>query len=111
MRHFIQISLLLGSASLAFAGPKLAKDLPPSTSTGLVEVIVQFKNPPTKDQLKQLGAYGQMKKVFDGIKAALVTIPASLLPTLEADPSIVYVSPNRLNQRFLDVTTASVGAN
>src|SRR5262249_50120953 len=58
-----------------------------------------------------LGSYGQLKKVFSGISAAEVVIPASVLPTLAADPTVVYVSPNRPNTGALDVTTQAVNAN
>ena len=40
----------------------------------LVDVIVQFKTPPTKQELKEVGVYGQMKKQLDGIKAINVQL-------------------------------------
>jgi serine protease AprX len=110
MKQFIQISFLLGFVDLAFAGPKLAKDLPPANSSASVDVIVQFKTPPTKDELKQLGPYGQMKKIFNSINAVNVTISPAMLATLEADPNVRYISPNRSNKGFLDLTTAAVNA-
>ena len=51
----LRISVLLVFGPLAFAGSKLAKDLPPGNSNVLVDVIVQFKTPPAKDELKPLG--------------------------------------------------------
>src|SRR5713226_7511456 len=62
------LAILVVTARLLSADPKLAKDLPSSTSSSLADVIVQFRSAPTKDQLKQLGAYGQMKKIFTSIK-------------------------------------------
>ena len=110
MKKSIQIGFVLSFASLAFAGPKLSKDLPPGNSSAPVSVIVQFKTPPTKDELKQLGPYGQMKKVFNSINAVNVIVSPSLLAALEADPNVKYISPNRAHRSFLDLTTAAVSA-
>src|SRR5438034_4187604 len=110
MKQFIQISFLLSLCPLAFAGPKQSKDLPPANSTAPVEVIVQFKTPPTKDDLKQLGSYGQVKKSFTSINAVDVTVSPSALAGLEANPNVRYISLNRTQRSFLDVTTASVSA-
>jgi serine protease AprX len=107
----IKITLLLGLVNIVFAGPKLAKDLPASNSTAPVDIILQFKTLPTKDDLKQLGSFGQTKKTFNTIKAIEVTVSPSVLATLEAMPNVKYISPNRKNQRFLDLTTSAVNAN
>jgi serine protease AprX len=106
-----KLALFLGLAHIVFAGPKLAKDLPASTSTKPVDIIVQFKTLPTKDDLKQLGPYGQVKKTFNTIKAISLTVSPSVLATLESMPNVKYVSPNRKNKSFLDLTTAAVNAN
>jgi len=107
----IKITLLLGLVNIVFAGPKLAKDLPPPNSTAPVDVILQFKTLPTKDDLRQLGAYGQTKKTFNTIKAIEVTVSPKVLAALESMPNVKYISPNRKNQRFLDLTTSAVNAN
>jgi hypothetical protein len=53
--------LLITGTQLMFAGPKIASDVPTSTtSNAITEVIVQYKTPPTKDELKQLGPFGQI---------------------------------------------------
>jgi len=69
MKRLFQFAILFALPPFAFAGPKLAKDLPPGSSKASVDVIVQFNTPPSKDDLKQLGAFGQVKKNFDSIKA------------------------------------------
>jgi len=107
----IKITLLLGLVNIVFAGPKLAKDLPPPNSTAPVDIILQFKTLPTKDDLKQLGPYGQTKKTFNTIKAIEVTVSPKVLAALESMPNVKYISPNRKNQRFLDLTTSAVNAN
>ena len=110
MKKSIQLGFVMSFASLAFAG-QLSKDLPPTTSNAQVDVIVQFKTLPTKDQLKLLGPYGQVKKTFNSIKAVNVTVSASVLAALKADPNVKYVSPNRNHRAFLDLTAAAVNAN
>ena len=107
----IKITLLLGLVNIVFAGPKLAKDLPPPNSIAPVDIILQFKTLPTKDDLKQLGPYGQTKKTFNTIKAIEVTVSPKVLAALESMPNVKYISPNRKNQRFLDLTTSAVNAN
>jgi serine protease AprX len=107
----IKIALFLWMVNVVFAGPKLAKDLPPSNSTAPVDIIVQFKTQPSQVDLNQLGAYGAVNKISDAIKAFHATISPSGLAALEANPNVVYVSPNRTHQRFLDLTTSAVGAN
>jgi serine protease AprX len=110
MKPFFKITFLLGLAPLAFAASKLASDLPPAPSTTPVDVIIQFKTPPTKDELKLLGSYGQTKKTYNSINALFVTVSPSVFATLAADPNVRYISPNRSHKGFLDVTTASVNA-
>jgi serine protease AprX len=107
MRPVLLMTLL---ASLSFAGPKLAPDLP-SDANAMVDVIIQFKTPPTKQELKQLGAYGRMKKVFQNINGANLQLPMSLVQALENDPNVAYVSPNRTSTGMLDIVTATVNAN
>jgi serine protease AprX len=111
MKKLIQLGFVLSFASLAFGASKLSHDLPPGNSSALVNVIVQFKTPPTKDELKQFGPYGQVKKTFNSINAIYVTVSPSLLAILQADPNVKYVSPNRSHRSFLDLTTTAVSAS
>src|SRR5579872_3093564 len=107
----VKIVLFLGLAATVFAGPKLARDLPASNATGSVDIILQFKTLPTADDLKQLGPYGQTKKIFNTIKAVQISVSPSVLTILEAMPNVKYISPNRQNKGFLDLTTSAVNAN
>ncbi len=111
MKKLIQLAFVSSFASLAFAASKLSNDLPPGNSSALVNVVVQFKTAPTKDELKLFGPYGQVKKTFDSINAIFVTVSPSLLTALQADPNVKYVSPNRPHRSFLDLTTAAVSAS
>jgi hypothetical protein len=55
--------------------------------------IVQFHTPPTNDDLKQLGTFGQVKKNFGSIKAVNASVPSNSLAALENNPNVRYISP------------------
>lgn len=74
----------------------------------MVEVIVQFEALPTGDILRQVRTAGRQ---YQAIPAVHMTVPASMIETIAADPAVAYVSPNRTATNFLDITTQSVKAN
>jgi serine protease AprX len=103
--------LLITGAQLMFAGPKIAPDVPTSTtSNALTEVIVRYKIPPSKDELKQLGPFGQIKKHLDVINALHLSLPQRVITALASDPNVVYISPNRSLKGALDITDRTVNA-
>src|SRR3954471_20325657 len=51
--------ILSVGTSGGFASSKVAPDVPASGQS--IDVIIRFKNPPTKSDLKILGPYGQVK--------------------------------------------------
>jgi serine protease AprX len=119
MRPIIRAVVLLSATFAAFAGSKIAPDLPQSTPNAAVQsnpnatvdVIIQFKTPPTKNELKLLGPYGQVKKQYSVITGIGAVVPVSVLQALEADPNVKYVSPNRTHKGAVDISTATVNAN
>jgi serine protease AprX len=117
--------LLTVVASLAFGGQgngsqgnsgqqgqhgNQSPDIPSSTPTGWIDVIIQFKGVPTKDQMKQLGPYGQVKKQFSSINAIHMTLPVALVKALAGSPWISYITPNRPAKSTLDIVTQTVNA-
>ena len=93
-RSILLATVLLAFAASAFAAPKkLAKDLQ-SVSTGDVDVIVQFKVPPTGDhfnKIQNLG--GKLKHDLRGtLKGASFHVPASALQALEQMDEVAHVS-------------------
>jgi len=72
---------------------------------------VQFRTPPTKDELQQIGTYGQVKKLFNSITGASVTVTPGALAALEADPNVTYVSPDRKVAGALEYAEPTVNAN
>ncbi len=72
---------------------------PPSQSANgpMVDVIIQFKPGAilTHGISRVIAAGGQHKSRLDVINGSLFKVPASLLPTLAADPDVAYISPDR----------------
>jgi len=110
MKLFYCTILLAVAGTLAFAGPKVSRDMPTTTPNGTVDVIIQFKQPPTKDQLKQLGPYGQVKKQFTSINAIHMTLPVSVINSISGQSWISYITPNRPAKSTLDIVTQTVNA-
>ena len=106
----LSLLLLISGAQLIFAATKIASDVPTSTPNAITEVIVQYKTPPTKDELKQLGPYGQIKRHLDVINALHVSLSQQAIAALASDPNVVYVSPNRSLTGALDITDQTVNA-
>ena len=110
MKLFIRTILLPVVATLAFAAPKISRDMPSSTPNGMVDVIIQFNGVPTKDELKQLGPYGQVKKQFTSINAIHMTLAVSTINSLATQPWISYITPNRPAKSTLDIVTQTSNA-
>src|SRR5438552_18257201 len=105
MNKLIKVFILLSTALLAFAdnnnsnNGKVSPDLqqqsgPQSAQSSLMEVIVQYKTPPSKDELKQLGPYGQIKKQYSVINGVHVSLSADVIKQISADPNVAYITPN-----------------
>src|ERR1039457_3799437 len=86
------VATLLAAVQITFAGSKTAPDLPKTAGLNLIEVIVQFKNLPTKDDLKQLGPYGQMKQL-NIVNGVHLWLPMAIINILAKLPYIAYISP------------------
>src|SRR3954466_11784076 len=82
------------------AASKLARDLP--TSGPAIDVIVRFKLPPTKNDLKLLGPYGQVKKMLDIINGVHIALTPAQIQALANLPIIDYISPSRPIKGSLD---------
>src|SRR5271165_5858702 len=78
---------------------KLAADLHSRNSNAMIDVIVQFRQKPQASHYSRMSARGAFVKTkLHGIRAAAFRIPVSALPALEADPDILYVTPDRAVQ-------------
>jgi serine protease AprX len=103
------LTLLLLSAmpSYAHAKPapgKFSTDLLSAVgANGMVTVNVQFRKMPTSGYLKTRQSAGAtVRWKLPTISAVTMTVPVSMLATLEKEPNVVYITPDRP----LSMTTA-----
>ena len=95
MKSLIKVLVLLGAPLLAFGGSKIAPDLPQSDPNAIVDVIIQYKTPPSKDELQQLGPYGQIKKIYSVINGVNIVLTVKAIQQISTDPNVAYITPNR----------------
>ncbi|HSK42368.1 MAG TPA: S8 family peptidase, partial [Candidatus Binatia bacterium] len=123
----VSLLLLWLATSFAFAERKrlapeldakraqLGSQVSSQTPSELIDVIVQLRPGTSLDKHRQkmLGLGAAHRNSFDFINGTVFRIPANLLPVLEQDPDIAYVSPDRksihLSQEdfVLDATQSS----
>jgi serine protease AprX len=102
------LALLMLSAMPSYAGNrpfsenetaagKLSADLQERAgANNMVTVIVQYRQMPTAAHLGTLQAGGAMiKSRLHTIRAVTMRVPASMLPILESNPNVAYVTPDR----------------
>src|SRR5208283_4519202 len=94
------------AASWAFAGsPKISKDLQQQSSDQWVNVIVQYRVPPSSAQYaKVVVKGGAIQQNLPVINAAALTIKRSSLAALASEPDVVYVSLDRTVSATATVT-------
>ncbi|MBV9760002.1 MAG: S8 family peptidase [Acidobacteriaceae bacterium] len=91
---------------------KLSKELTVIDSSAYVDVIVQYKTPPTDrhfERVHWLG--GKDKKRFKRIPGAAFTMPAASLQQLANDPEVAYISLDRKVRSHLDLSAAAINAS
>ena len=110
--RLVTITLIL-TASLAFAGhPKIAKDLDGADPSSNVDVIIQFKHPPTEAHHQMVRDKGGMhKRSLDLVKGSLYSVPAGKLTELADDPEVEYVTLDRPVSATLDFANPAINAN
>jgi len=98
-RRVVGLALLMLSAMPSYAGPtaKFSKDLGSALgSNSTVTVIVQYQQMPSSTNLKTAQSAGaKIGRKLPTINAVTMTIPASMLTALGADPNVIYVTPDR----------------
>jgi serine protease AprX len=96
VRHLVFWCVILG-ATFAFATPqKLSKDLRKRSSGQFVNVIVQYKVPPTQAHFARViargGAFQQSLPMING---GVFTVKAGSLAAIAKDSSVAYISLDR----------------
>ena len=108
---FARVLLLVTlTASLARGGSKVAPDVE-STTGAMRNVIIQFRHAPnTADHQKLSARGGALRHAWPGIHSALYVMPAEAVPSLAADPDVVYISPDREVKGALDYSEETINA-
>jgi len=103
---YLALSCLVLWASLAFAAPrKISKDLKKPSSKDWVNVIVQYRVPPTENNFAKVFAKGgALQENLPAINAGVFTVKGSSLSALTKDPNVLYVSPDRVVRATATVT-------
>ena len=105
------LPVLALSLGLAYAEhPKLANDLPDDTS--MVDVIIQYKQPPTQaDHRKVSEKGGQLKQSLESPNGAVYSVSAAEWKTWPKTENVAYISPDRSVQGTLEYANPTVYAN
>ena len=85
------------SATFAFAAPrKISKDLQKQSSQPWVNVIVQYRIPPSQRHFAKVAAKGgTLQQNLPLINSAAFTVRGSSLAALANDSNVTYISPDR----------------
>jgi serine protease AprX len=78
-------------------GVKFSADLQSAKDAkGMVTVIVQHRQMPTREHLKAMQGRGAtIKRQFHSIHGVTMRVPVSMLAELAEDPNVTYVTPDR----------------
>ena len=93
---WLALSLMttVASAGNEKLSPDLQSGFQSKHAAGSVDVIVQYKVPPTEAHHQRVVALGgKLRSELHSIKGAHYSIPASQLETLANDPDVAYISP------------------
>ena len=120
-RIFLTICLLVIGAGLAYgSSKKLSRELEQVSSSGDIDVIVQFNQTPTARHHKKIfDRGGVLKQDLGQFKGGAYKLSASSLADLASDPEVAYISPDRPLRNsatgnpkaVLDNHLASIGAS
>src|SRR6202521_5955669 len=134
----LPLLLLITGTQLIFAGSKLSPDLPTSVGNNLIDVIVRFKNNAQKaspnngnqgngnqgegnhgdwnhsdnynNDVQQVGQHGEVEHTWQNINSVHMKLTLNAIRALQANPSVLYVTPNRPLKGALDITDQTVNA-
>jgi subtilisin family serine protease len=103
----------LFATSLAFGGSeKIAKGLEVVDPEATVDVIVQFKHPPTEAHHEMLRRMGVKHRADLHLVAGdAVSMPAHSLAALANNPEVAFIALDRPVHGLLDLTIAAVNAS
>jgi len=111
-RSVIAVVLVTLLSSFSWAKDhKLAPDLSADNSSGLVNVIVQFKQVPSEAQKNKIRSKGgSVDSDLSLVKAVSAKVPKNRLRELARDPDVAYISPDRPVHSYLNNAAVAVNA-
>src|SRR5215471_18358812 len=105
-KQLLSLALLLSIPAFA-VGDKVSPDLKRKNADELVNVIIQYRHPPQHEHKQKIAAQGGHANLevllVNGIVAR---IPAGALRSLERDPEVIYISPDRPVKAHLNYVAA-----
>ena len=106
-------TVLLAIASFSTAGDlKLSPELVNLNADAMVNVIAQFRVPPTEAHHQRIvQGGGMLKRALDLINGALYSVPAGELERISSDPDITYITADRSVRAMEDHKTSAVYAD
>src|ERR1035438_5698946 len=105
--------LLLLTAALGFsADRKVSRDLAALPPDQQVTVIIRYAHPPeARHHLNIAQRGGRLQRNLELVNSVVYTLPASALASLENDPDVAYVSPDRPVAATLDYANPAITPN
>lgn len=108
----IALLLLLNVAFGFAASRKVSRDLTSVPADPKVKVIVRYTRRPAAAQLAKIAQHGgKLEKALDLVRSSVYTLPAAALASLEKDPEVEYVSPDRPVSATLDYANPAINAS
>ncbi len=97
LRQIVVLVALITAASLCYAQrPKLSPDLESRDPEALVNVIVQYNQPPRQSHIDAVVRQGgRHLRTLNVVNGAVFSIAAKSLADLANDPDVKYISPDR----------------
>jgi serine protease AprX len=95
--RYLMLAYLILGATLAFAGPRrISKDLKNQSAGQWVNVIVQYRVPPSQAHLGRAVAKGAVLQLnLPVINGSAFAVKSSSLAALAKDPDVAYISLDR----------------
>src|SRR5579872_1168183 len=117
MNKRITLALTVGTLALTLSSlmadnSKTSSDLQGADPKALVDVIVQYRQPPTDGDHQRVQDKGGSKKAdLPLVNGALYSMPGGALNDVAAGSNVVYVSPDRKVKSTRDTAEPAVNAN
>src|SRR5579872_6167619 len=110
MKRLLGFLIFVATCGFAFSNKqKLAVDVQNVDPDATVDVIVQYRTPPTEANYNKVARRGGvLKRSLEIVNGAHYSVQARVLDELTSDPDVVYITPDRPVQATLDYANPTV---